>query len=197
MIIRKRFFKKMTAAESAYLSDIIKKEQGRLFGFIRQQVTDEMDTRDIMQDVFYQLTVGFNDIRSAERITSWLFTVAKNKIIDHFRKKKSTPFSFIEIPNNREQDDQPLMLEDILPSLTRDPEDEYMRNVIWSIIEKSLTEMPEEQSEVFILNEFEDMTFNEISEQLGVGINTLLSRKRYAVLCLREKLKELYNQLKT
>ncbi|KPK85638.1 MAG: RNA polymerase subunit sigma-24 [Bacteroides sp. SM23_62_1] len=187
----------MTAAESAYLSDIIKKEQGRLFGFIRQQVTDEMDARDIMQDVFYQLTVGFNDIRSAERITSWLFTVAKNKIIDHFRKKKSTPFSFIEIPNNREQDDQPLMLEDILPSLTRDPEDEYMRNVIWSIIEKSLTEMPEEQSEVFILNEFEDMTFNEISEQLGVGINTLLSRKRYAVLCLREKLKELYNQLKT
>ncbi len=187
----------MTAAENAYLSEIVKKEQGRLFGFIRRQVVDEMDARDIMQDVFYQLTVGFNDIRSAERVTSWLFTVAKNRIIDHFRKKKTTPFSSIEKLNDREQDGQPLMLEDILPALTRDPEDEYMRNVIWETIEESLSELPEEQSEVFILNEFEDMSFSDISEQTGVGINTLLSRKRYAVLYLREKLKELYNQFKT
>jgi RNA polymerase sigma factor (sigma-70 family) len=187
----------MTAAEKAYLSEIVKKEQGRLFGFIRRQVADEMDAKDILQDVFYHLTVGFNDIRSAERITSWLFTVAKNRIVDHFRKKKATPFSSMEIPNNGERDDQPLMLEDILPALTRNPEDEYMRNVIWEAIEESLSELPEEQSEVFILNEFEDMSFNEISEQTGVGMNTLLSRKRYAVLYLREKLKELYNQLKT
>lgn len=187
----------MTTAEKAYLSEIVKKEQGRLFGFIRRQVADEMDARDILQDVFYQLTVGFNDIRSAERITSWLFTVAKNRIIDHFRKKKATPFSSIEISINGEKDDQPLMLEDILPSLTRNPEDEYMRNVIWEAIEESLSELPEEQSEVFILNEFEDISFSEISEKTGVGMNTLLSRKRYAVLYLREKLKELYNQLKT
>jgi len=187
----------MTAAENAYLSEIVKKEQGRLFGFIRRQVVDEMDARDIMQDVFYQLTIGFNDIRSAERITSWLFTVAKNRIIDHFRKKKTTSFSSIVTSNKRDQDDQPLMLEDILPALTKDPEDEYMRNVIWEAIEESLSELPEEQSKVFILNEFEDMSFNDISEQTGVRVNTLLSRKRYAVLYLRGKLKELYNQFKT
>lgn len=187
----------MTSAENAYLSEIVKKEQGRLFGFIKRQVADEMDARDILQDVFYQLTIGFNDIRSAERITSWLFTVAKNRIIDHFRKKKTTPFSSMKQLNDREQDNQPLMLEDILPALTRNPEDEYMRNVLWEAIEESLSELPEEQSKVFILNEFEDMSFSEISEQTGVGINTLLSRKRYAVLYLREKLKELYNQFKT
>jgi RNA polymerase sigma factor (sigma-70 family) len=187
----------MTAAENAFLSEIVKREQGRLFGFIRRRVSDETDAMDIMQDVFYQLTIGFNDIRSAERITSWLFTVAKNQIVDHFRKKKPVSFSFMKMANVRDQDDQPLMLEDILPALTRDPEDEYIRNVIWDKIEESLSELPEEQREVFILNEFEDMSFNEISEQTGVGMNTLLSRKRYAVLHLRKKLKELYNQFKT
>ena len=187
----------MTAEETAYLSEVVKKEQDRLFGFIRRRVADEMDARDILQDVFYNLTVGFNDIRSAERITSWLFTVAKNRIIDHIRKKKAIPFSSIKIPDDEEKDDQPLMLEDILPALTRDPEDEYMRNVIWEAIEESLHELPEEQSNVFILNEFENMSFSEISEQTGVGMNTLLSRKRYAVLYLRKKLKELYNHLKT
>jgi len=188
----------MTAAENAYLSEIVKKEQTRLFGFIRRRVSDETDAMDIMQDVFYQLTVGFNDIRSVERITSWLFTVAKNRIVDHFRKKKPATFSSIKINHEKGHDqDQPLMLEDILPALTRDPEDEYMRNVIWNAIEEALSELPEEQREVFILNEFEDMSFNEISEQTGVGINTLLSRKRYAVLYLRGKLKELYNQLNT
>jgi len=104
-------------------------------------------------------------------------------------------FSSIEI-NQKDDQDQPLMLEDILPALTRNPEDEYMRNVIWDAIEESLSELPEEQREVFILNEFEDMSFIEISELTGTGMNTLLSRKRYAVLYLREKLKELYNQLK-
>ena len=185
----------MTAAEEKYLSEIVRKEQGRLFHFIKRRVVSETDAMDIMQDVFFQLTIGFNDIRSLERIASWLFTVAKNRITDHFRKKKPVSFSSIEI-NQKDDQDQPLMLEDILPALTRNPEDEYMRNVIWDAIEESLSELPEEQREVFILNEFEDMSFIEISELTGTGMNTLLSRKRYGVLYLREKLKELYNQLK-
>jgi RNA polymerase sigma factor (sigma-70 family) len=186
----------MTAAEKAYINEIARTEQGRLLSFIRRRVGDETDAMDIMQDVFYQLTIGFNDIRSVEKITSWLLTVAKNRITDYFRKKKPVSLSSLKINIVNETDGQPLMLEEILPALTRDPEDEYMRNVIWDAIEQSLNELPEEQREVFILNEFEDMSFSEISAQTGVGVNTLLSRKRYAVLFLREKLTELYNQLK-
>jgi RNA polymerase sigma factor (sigma-70 family) len=186
----------MTAAEKAQISEIVKTEQKRVLGFIRRRIGDESDAMDIMQDVFYQLTVGFNDIRSVEKITSWLLTVARNRITDYFRKKKPVSLSKLKMNVATDSEEQPLMLEEILPALTRDPEDEYMRNVIWHAIEDSLEELPEEQREVFILNEFEDMNFNEISVQTGVGVNTLLSRKRYAVLFLREKLKELYNQLK-
>lgn len=185
----------MTAAEKAQISEIVKTEQRRVLGFIRRRIGDEADAMDIMQDVFYQLTVGFNDIRSVEKITSWLITVAKNRITDYFRKKKPVSLSHLKMNVATDSDEQPLMLEEILPALTRDPEEEYLRNMIWDAIEGSLKELPEEQREVFILNEFEDMSFNEISAQTGVGVNTLLSRKRYAVLFLREKLKELYNQL--
>lgn len=186
----------MTAEEKSQINEIVKTEQKKLFGFIRRRVRDETDALDIMQDVFYQLTIGFNDIRSVEKITAWLLTVAKNRITDHFRKKRPVPLSTLKNKVSTDNDDQPLMLEDILPALTRSPEDEFMRNIIWNAIEESLGELPEEQREIFILNEFEDISFNEISARTGVGVNTLLSRKRYAVLFLREKLKELYNQLK-
>jgi RNA polymerase sigma factor (sigma-70 family) len=185
----------MTAAEKSQIDKIVKTEQRKLLGFITKRIGDKTDALDIMQDVFYQLTVGFNDIRSVEKITAWLLTVARNRITDYFRKKRPVPLSTLKNHVATDTDGQPLMLEDILPSLTRNPEDEYMRNIIWNAIEESLGELPEEQREIFILNEFEDMSFNEISAQTGVGVNTLLSRKRYAVMFLREKLKELYNQL--
>lgn len=168
-----------------------------MYNFIRKRVRDESDAEDILQDVFYQLTIGFNDIRSVNKITSWLFTVARNRITDYFRKRKPDLLSDKQVGNNTDSEDGPLMLEDILPALTRSPEDEYMRSVIWEAIEESLGSLPEEQREVFILNEFEDMSFKEISEMTGDGVNTLLSRKRYAILFLRKQLKELYNQLKT
>jgi len=186
----------MTAQEKSQIDNIVKTEQRRLLGFIRQRVRDEMDALDIMQDVFYQLTIGFNDIRSVEKITAWLLTVAKNRITDYFRKKRPISLSNLKNIHSAETDEEPLMLEDILPALSRSPEDEYMRNIIWNAIEDSLGELPEEQREIFIMNEFEDMSFNEISAKTGVGVNTLLSRKRYAVIFLREKLKELYYQLK-
>ncbi len=186
----------MTAEERLYLDEVVKKEQGKLFNFIRKRVGDEEDARDILQDVLYQLTTGFDDIRSLNRITSWLFTVARNRITDHHRKSKPDLFSD-KVIAQQDPEDGPVMLEDILPALTRSPEDEYMRSVIWETIEDCLDRLPEMQRDVFIMNEFEDLSFKEISEITGEGINTLLSRKRYAVTYLREQLGELYKQVKT
>lgn len=186
----------MTAAERIKIDQLVKQEQPRLLNFIRKRVGDESDAEDIMQDVFFQLTIGFNDIRSVRSITSWLFTVARNRITDYFRKKKPERLSDKQVMNRQDAEEGPLMLEDILPALTRSPEDEYMRSVIWEAIEETLDRLPEEQREVFVLNEFEDLSFKEIAEITGEGINTLLSRKRYAIVYLRKNLKELYNQLK-
>ncbi len=185
----------MTAAERTILNDLVKEEQGRLLNFIRSRVGDEEDSRDILQDVLYQLTTGFDDIRSLNSATSWLFMVARNRITDYFRKSKPERLSGKRVIG-RDVGDDPLMLEDILPSLTRNPEDEYMRGVIWETIQDCLDRLPEAQRDVFIMNEFEDMSFKEISEITGEGINTLLSRKRYAVTYLREQLKDLYEQIK-
>lgn len=185
----------MTTEDKIRIEKLIEEEQGRLLGFIRRRVRREEDARDIAQDVYFQLTSGFDDIRSVASLSSWLFTVARNRITDYFRK--SRPESFSDQVLNASQDgDGPLMLEDILPALTRSPEDEYMRGVIWEAIEASLERLPEAQREVFVLNEFEDMSFKEISELTGEGINTLLSRKRYAVTFLREQLHELHEQIK-
>jgi len=184
----------MTAEESRYIEQVTNRERGRLLNFIRQQVSNREDAEDILQEVLYQFLKGFNDIRSTERITSWLFAVSRNKIIDYFRKKKSLPLADRQIMGS-DEDGSPLMLEDILPNLSREPEDEMMREWIWNAIEQTLDEMPEEQRNVFVWNEFEDKSFKEISEITGEGVNTLLSRKRYAILFLRSKLGELYNQL--
>jgi len=186
----------MTAAERVKIDQLVRQEQGRLLNFIRKRVRNDSDAEDIMQDVLYQLTIGFNDIRSLGKISSWLFTVARNRITDYFRKKKPDLLFDKLVAAKHDVEEGPLMLEDILPALTSSPEDEFMRSVIWEAFEEALDELPEEQREVFIYNEFEDMSFKEISEKTGEGINTLLSRKRYAIIYLRKELKELYEQLK-
>ena len=186
----------MTASERTYIEEVVRKEQGRLLGFIRNRIGDEEDARDILQDVFLQLSSGFDDIRSAGALTSWIFTVARNRITDYFRKRKTEHLEDQKIvPAAGEE--EALMLEDILPSLGRTPEEEYMRGVIWETIEQCLDELPENQRDVFIMNEFGDLRFKEISEITGAGIPTLLSRKRYAVNTLRKRLNTLYQQLKT
>ena len=185
----------MTAAEKKHIEKLVHEEEGRLLGFIRKRVDDEEDVRDIAQDVYYQLTVGFNDIRQVTSLTSWLFSVARNRITDFYRKKKPERLSD-KVVARQGGEEGPLMLEDILPALTRSPEDEHMRGVIWEAIEACLERLPEAQREVFIMNEFEEMSFKEISAITGEGINTLLSRKRYAVTYLREQLRELYTQIK-
>ena len=185
----------MTAADKIEIEKLVKEEQGRLLGFIRKRVEDEEDARDIAQDVYYQLTVGFNDIRKVASLTSWLFSVARNRITDHYRKKRPERLSD-KVVAGGSGEEAPLKLENILPSLTHSPEDEYMRGVIWETIEACLERLPEAQREVFVMTEFEDMSYKEISELTGEGINTLLSRKRYAVTYLREQLQELYTQIK-
>ena len=153
-----------------------------------------MEAEDILQDIFYQLTIGFNDIRRIENLTAWLYKVADNRITDLFRKRRHETISYNE--NVTEGEDGPLTLQEILPSVGTTPYDEELNDMIWETIEETLSALPDEQSSVFIDNEFEEMSFKEISEKTGVGINTLISRKRYAVLALRKNLDELYKLLK-
>jgi len=170
-------------------------ERAGLLGYIRKRIPENYEAEDILQDVFYQLTRGFNELSRIENIRSWLYTVTNNKIIDRFRKRK-TQGTHITNLNNSDKEG-PLLLDDILPDLSDTPEDVELKQIIWETIDNTLDNLPEEQSEVFIMHEFEEMSFNEISEMTGVGVNTLISRKRYAVLELRNRLKHSYNQLKS
>jgi RNA polymerase sigma factor (sigma-70 family) len=184
----------MSPKESEKIGDVYKHERSRLLGYIRKRISNRIEAEDILQDVFYQLTIGFRDIRRVENLTAWIYTVADNRIIDLFRKKRPVGISYGN--NLSDDEDGPISLEDILPSLGPAPEDEEIREMIWKTIEATLAELPEEQRNVFIANEFEELSFKEISEKTGVLVNTLISRKRYAVLALRENLNDLYKLLK-
>lgn len=175
------------------IADTVTKERKRLLNFIRQRVPDRDDAEDILQDVFVQFTQAYRKIESIERVTAWLFRVTRNKIADLYRKKK--PESFSHMRSRDAEDEEALSLEDILPNMNIDPEDSMMRDVIWEALEAALEEMPSSQRDVFVMHEFEDISFREMSEMSGESINTLLSRKRYAVQFLRKKLEDIYNDL--
>jgi len=153
-------------------------------------VRSEADAEDILQDVFYQLASSYSVTEPIEQLTSWLFTVARNKIIDWYRKRKpqSVP---VDIP----EDEARLGLADLLLDARQNPDDVYARTILWETFAEALDELPDNQREVFMMHEFEAKSFKEISEMTGEPINTLLSRKRYAVLFLREQLQELYEEL--
>lgn len=171
------------------------KEKDKLLGFIRNRVSTMEEAEDILQDVFYQFVAGFETIESIERITSWLYSVARNKIIDRYRRDASRPKqSDFELVHSRE-DDAPLTLQEILPDLDNSPESTLLREAIWDEITDALAELPSDQREIFIQNEIEERGFREISEETGVSINTLLSRKRYAILALRKRLQKFYNDV--
>jgi len=184
----------MTQAKANQIDQTVRKERGRLLNFIRQFVSRSEEAEDILQDVLYQFVIGYDDIRSIDRASSWLFRVARNKIIDSFRKKK--PQSFTDMSPGQTDDDQPLMLEDILPDIQHLPEKELMREMVWERIDQALNNLPAKQREVFILHEFEQKSFKEIQKITNASLNTLLSRKRYAVLALRVALQDLYEELK-
>jgi RNA polymerase sigma factor (sigma-70 family) len=184
----------MSPKESKRISSAYKSEHKRLLGYIRKRIPVSDEAEDILQDIFYQLTVGFNDIRRIESLTAWLYRVADNRITDLFRKRKHEVIRFRDI--GPEGEEGPLTLEEILPSVGTTPYDEDLKEMIWETIKETLSALPEEQRSVFTDTEFEEMSFREISEKTGVGINTLISRKRYAVLALRKNLDELYKLFK-
>ena len=185
----------MSPEEIKHIEKAFEEDSGPLLQFIRKRIPNDEEAKDILQDVFYQLISLENAIETIDNVSAWLFRVAKNKIIDRGRKKKPELFSDKKLKSNGGDENDILMLEHILPALSPDPEDEFMRSVILDAIYEALLDLPVEQRDVFILHEFEDLSFKEIAELTGEGVNTLISRKRYAVLYLREYLKDLYNQL--
>ncbi len=175
------------------ISDVVKREQSRLRNFIRRRVPDPLDAEDILQDVFYRLVEANRLLMPIEHVTGWLFRVARNRITDLFRKKE--PENFSEIESARQEDeDESLQFEDLLPSPDAGPEALYARNVLLSELQRAVAELPKEQREVFVAHEFDGRSFKELSAETGVSVNTLLSRKRYAVLHLRERLQRLYDE---
>jgi RNA polymerase sigma factor (sigma-70 family) len=183
----------MARQQNDAIEKTVIRERGRLLSFIRKRVANEEEAEDILQDVFFQFVEAYRAIESIERVTSWLFSVARNKIIDRYRKKKPEPLR--RNIAQRDPDEETLMLEDILPDLTHHQDDELMRSVIVNAIAEALDELPEAQRQVFVWHQFEDKSFKEISALTGETVNTLLSRKRYAILHLRERLQTLYNEL--
>lgn len=184
----------MSPKESKKIGEVFRAERKNLLGYIRKRVRIKMEAEDILQDVFYQLTLGFRDLENIRDITAWLYRVTENRIIDNYRKK---------LPSNIRYGDQmadgeegPLSLEEILPAIGSSPEEDELKDLIWGKILDTLEGLPREQRKVFVATEFEDISFKDLSEMTGVGIDTLISRKRYAVLTLREQLDELYKLFK-
>jgi RNA polymerase sigma factor (sigma-70 family) len=173
------------------ISEVVKREQSRLRNFIRRRVPDPRDAEDILQDVFYELVEANRLLMPIEHVTGWLFRVARNRITDLFRKKKPESFSDRAVAD---EDGEVLEIEDLLPSPDAGPEAIYLRSVLLDELELAVDELPEEQREVFVAHELEGRSFKEMAAETGVGVNTLLSRKRYAVLHLRERLQSIYDE---
>src|SRR5881392_1258886 len=174
------------------LSKIVAEERSRLRNFIRRRVPDPRDAEDILQEVFYELVEANRLLMPIEHATGWLFRVARNRITDLFRKKKPQSFGEISVEG---EGGELLQLEDLLPSPEAGPEAVYVRNLLLEELELALDELPEEQREAFVGHELEGRSFKEMAEETGVSVNTLLSRKRYAVLHLRKRLQSLYDEL--
>src|SRR5437773_10425121 len=173
------------------ISEIVAEQRSRLRNFIRRRVPDPSDAEDIVQEVFYELVEANRLLMPIEHVTGWLFRVARNRITDLFRKKKPETFSDAAV---EDEDGQLLQIEDLLPSPDAGPEALYARNVLLDELELAIEELPKEQREVFVAHELEGRSFKQIAAETGVGVNTLLSRKRYAVLHLRERLQNIYDE---
>jgi len=173
------------------ISEIIARERLRLRNFIRRRVPDPADAEDIVQEVFYKLVEANRLLMPIEHVTGWLFRVARNRITDLFRKKKPGTFSD---EATQSEDGEVLQVEDLWPSPDAGPEALYVRNVVLDELELALEELPEQQREVFVAHELEGRSFKEMAAETGVSVNTLLSRKRYAVLHLRERLQSVYDE---
>jgi RNA polymerase sigma factor (sigma-70 family) len=183
----------MALEEDHRISEAVKRERPRLQGFIRRRVPDPRDAEDILQDVFYELVTANRLLMPVEHLTGWLFRVARNRITDLFRRKRPEALGDSVVRGGEDEDDDHLRLEDLLPSADAGPEAEYARNVLLGELELAVGELPKEQREVFVGHELEGRSFKEMAAETGVSVNTLLSRKRYAVLRLRARLQDVYD----
>jgi RNA polymerase sigma factor (sigma-70 family) len=176
--------------QNRQITETVTREQGRLRSFIRKRVANQGDAEDILQDVMYEVTVAYRLPEPIEQIGAWMYRVALNRITDLFRKKKPELLEDVFASSDEE-----LMLEDFLPSTDEGPEATYIRAVLLETLSEALDELPDDQREVFIAHEIDGSSFKELAAESGLSINTLLSRKRYAVLQLRERLLTVYDEL--
>ena len=181
----------MALEQDQRISEVVKREGSRLRNFIRRRVSDPRDAEDVLQDVFYKLVEANRLLMPIDHVTGWLFRVARNRITDLFRKKQPEDFSDTAI---EDEEGDALQIEDLLPSPDAGPEALYLRQVLLDELELVLDELPEGQREAFIAHELDGRSFKEISAETGVSVNTLLSRKRYAVLHLRRRLQSIYDE---
>jgi RNA polymerase sigma factor (sigma-70 family) len=182
----------MTAEQEQDLSAVIRRERGRLRNFIRKRVANESDAEDILQEVFSELVESYWLMRPVEQVGAWLFRVARNRITDLFRKAK-TEARGVQAPNPDEHDDL-VGLEELLPSPEMGPEAAYARGVLLDELEDALQELPTAQRDAFVAHALEGRSFKELAGETGVSVNTLLSRKHYAVLFLRQRLQAIYDE---
>ena len=182
----------MALEQDQRLSEVVKREQSRLRNFIRRRVSDPRDAEDILQDVFYALVEANRRLMPIDHVTGWLFRVARNRITDLFRKKKPESLSDAAVAD---ESDELVSWEDLLPSPDAGPEALYARNLLLDELAMAVDDLPAEQREVFVAHELEGRSFKEISAETGVNVNTLLSRKRYAVRRLRERLQSIHDEL--
>jgi len=179
------------AEQDQQISDAIRRERNRLRNFIRRHVPDPRDAEDVLQDVFYKLVEANRLLMPIEHVTGWLFRVARNRIADLFRRKATENVSAADVADDN---DERLRFEDWLPSPDAGPDAIYARSLMLDELEMAIAELPKEQRDVFLAHELEGRSFKQIAAETGVSMNTLLSRKRYAVLHLRERLADIYEE---
>jgi len=182
---------RMALEQDRRIAEVVRREESRLRNFIRRRVPDPRDAEDILQDVFYELVEANRLLMPIEHVTGWLFRVARNRITDLFRKKKPESLTETAVVDD---DGELLELEEMLPSPDAGPEALYARNVLLDELELAIDELPDEQREVFVAHELEGRSFREMADEAGVSVNTLLSRKHYAVLHLRRRLRRIYDE---
>lgn len=181
----------VTAEQDQWIAQAMEADGSRLRNYIRKHVVDLEAAEDILQEVFVELVEAYRLLKPIEQVSGWLFRVAKNRIIDRFRGRRLESLSQ---DRYGEDDDVAVSLEDLLPSPDSGPEAAYARTVLLDEVDEALREMPEEQRSVFIAHEWEGYSFKELAAETGVSVNTLLSRKRYAVLYLRRRLRSIYEE---
>jgi RNA polymerase sigma factor (sigma-70 family) len=180
------------AEQNRQISEVVQRERARLRNFVRKRVPDAGDAEDILQDVLHELVETYRLIHPVEHASAWLYRVARNRIVDFFRKKRLVALG--EAVVERADDEGVLTLEDLLPSPDAGPEAAYARSVLLQELNAALEELPVEQRDVFIAHQIEGRSFRELVDDTGVGLNTLLSRKRYAVMHLRRRLQAIYDE---